>query len=669
MTKPRIGARAQTLRLEPVVDKRAFKLLLHAMSAALRDSHGGGIVERFDVISKLLFLKLFDEREVAEQRKGSFEFQVRAGDGPQAVAKRVDRLWLRARRRFPFLHSTDSPRFSRDSAAISRIVQLLQMASLRDTPGDIKGLAYEEILRNTFDKNDNQQFFTPHEIVEFMVHMVRPSTNDTICDPACGTGGFLVETLKFSGVGSRLVGVEVDARLACVAQMNLVMHGAEHATVSHLPGRGSLAPLKDLAPLLSPGSLDVILTNPPFGSDLADREALDAFRTGNQFSSRRRSVLFTERCLELLKPGGVVGIVLDDSVLNLSGNRDIRMLLQSQASIEAIISLPDVTFMPYSSAKASIVIARKRGRRPPRRPVFMGEATQVGRRPNGDPLYSDYRDGSGNRQLLSDLPELEAEYHQFRSEGSSSHPKCFAVNSVQLKDRLDVSFYHPKRFMAERELANCRWPTLSLREVVLVRRNRSKSARDFGDSPVRWLGLADIEERSGDYDIKVVTGAKIRSQANVFKGGDILFACLRPNLRKVVLITLDDEGGICSGEIMVMRVNEHISQDLWSTNDGPLTVDPRYLTFLLRSDLVYGQLLAHVTGVGRPRISPQALLDIRIPVPKLEEQQRIIALIEEACKEAANARQHATKILSLARQRMDSTYETAIAELTGNGQP
>src|SRR5690606_34907868 len=106
---------------------------------------------------------------------------------------------------------------------------------------------------------------------------------------------------------------------------------------------------------------NLILTNPPFGSDLTDRRALAGFRTGRGRNSRRRGVLFVERCIDLLAPDGRLVIVVDDSVLNSSSNRDLRQIIRQETVVEAVISLPDVTFMPYSTAKCSILVLRKRG--------------------------------------------------------------------------------------------------------------------------------------------------------------------------------------------------------------------------------------------------------------------------------------------------------------------
>ncbi len=652
--------------LEPVEDKRAFKHLLRAMNVAQRDSCGGSIVERFDVISKVLFAKVCDEWEVEQEAKDVFEFQILPGDTSDSVYARITDVWSRACLRHRHLYHGDVPTLTQDQAALYRIVELLQDVSLRRTPVDTKGLAYEELLHNTFEKNENQQFFTPRELVQFVVSMTQPCDQERICDPACGTAGFLVEASRATGHKAIVVGADVDARLTQVAQMNLIMHGTEHAAVHYLPGMGSLAPLDDIAAFLKPGSFDLILTNPPFGSDLSDDAALAAFETGRGRTSRRRSVLFTERCLSLLKPGGRMAIVLDDSVLNLPSNADVRSLIRSQAVIEAVVSLPDVAFMPYSTAKCSILFLRRKIGAEAQGQVFMAEASEVGRRPNGDPLYADDRDSDGNRILLSDLPDITSEYMRFRNTGSVSSSSCFITAASRLDDRLDIAYYHPRRFAAEQELNRSRWPTPAVGDLVIARGETINPAEELGDSPIRWLGLGDIEEGTGQYEVKVVPGDKIRSSGHVFKGGDILFSRLRPNLRKAVLIPDDDEGGVCSGEIIVLRGLDKLSQDYprriqrWPD----LGVDSEYLVLMLRSDLVYGQLMYKVTGVGRPRVSVDTILTVRIPLPPLEEQRRLVSVLKAAQEAARAARHEASVWLVRAAEVINEAYERVIDDLT-----
>lgn len=659
-----------------VVDRRALKALIQQMSRAFRDSRGGGIMERFEDVSKLLFTKIVDEREAAGRwngcpAKGDAEYCWRPGDTERVVYERARSVWQRAVSAYPAVFSGPRARFPRDTVAVARIASILQSVNLSDTPNDVKGSVYEELLRNTFEKNENQQYFTPRHIVDFIVRLCSPDATTATCDPASGSGGFLVGALAHvqargddGGTFAATVrGADVDERMAWVARINMLMHGGDPRSISCLPGAGSLAPLPRVCSALPPDSFDLVLTNPPFGSDLSDRDALNTFTTGKGRSSRRRGVLFVERCLRLLKPGGRLGIVLDDSVLNLPANDDIRVLIRQEAIVEAVISLPDVTFMPYSTAKSSILLVRRRrSDRETQGRVFMADVENVGARPNGDPLYSDEYDEAGRRVLKSDLPAVLSLYQRFAAgeavEESVEGTAVFTADITMYAgeadgSRLDVFFYHPARSRAQERLVHARYPLLGLGELVEFVGASVKPDDEFADDTMRWLGLSNIEAFVGRHDVQEMPGSRIKSNAHVFQAGDILFSRLRPKLRKTVLIPDDDEGGICSAELLVLRVRPAF--------DGRLLKG--YLAYVLRSDLVYGQLIYQTTGVGRPRVSIGAVRRLLIPLPPLSIQRELVDDLTAADRRSVALRHDALQQLSRATREMERAYRRIDVEL------
>ena len=254
----------------------------------------------------------------------------------------------------------------------------------------MKGLAYEEVIKNTFDKNDNQQFFTPPTIVKFMVEVMQPDLKGAICDPAAGTGGFLVEVLKSGASYSSLTALEIDERLAWVAGMNMFSHGAHDAAAYWLPEGGSLGGKTNQFF----GKFDAIITNPPFGSDFTDTALLAKYKLGGERSSRRRGILFLERCYEFLKPGGALGFIIDEGVLNLPSTDDVRHFMTEHFDIKAIVSLPESAFMPYATVNASILFLQKKGKGKGKSfATFFAKAENIGRKGNGDDdlIYDEIR--------------------------------------------------------------------------------------------------------------------------------------------------------------------------------------------------------------------------------------------------------------------------------------
>ena len=653
-------------------NERDLKLLIQQMSRAFRDSEGGGLMERFEAVSKLLFTKIVDEREAAgtwngASRKRAEELVFQPGDDDRILYERARAVWQRAISTYPQVFAGARAAFPRDVRAVSRILRLLAGISLSSTASDVKGGAYEEMLRNTFEKNENQQYFTPRHVVDFMVGLCQPSETQATCDPATGSGGFLVGALTHVAArggdvatfAAAMRGAEVDERMAWVARINMLMHGGDPLSIRHLTGAGSLAPGACIRCHLPPASFDLILTNPPFGSDMTDETALRVFTTGIGRQSRRRGVLFVERCIELLKPGGRLAIVLDDSVLNLPTNSDIQALIRERTIVEAVISLPDVTFMPYSTAKSSILIARKReGDAEEQMLVFMADVENVGNRPNGDPLYADEYDDRGQRLLKSDLPMVLELFDAFRR-GELTDLRELGGTTVFATDidrhveeidgkRLDVFFFHPARQEAQDQLANSRYPLLPLTELVQLDAGAVNPSQAYGDAVVRWIGLGDIEALSGRYAARDLAADRIKSSTHAFRGGDILFSRLRPKLRKAILIPDEDDGGVCSAELLVMRVRD------------PQEVLAPYLAYLLRSDLTYGQLIYRVTGVGRPRVNADAVRRLRIPVPPIPIQRDILEQLTTADGDALELRNEAHRNLEAAEIRMRSAYEEVI---------
>lgn len=657
------------------LDRSDFKRLANNMSKAFRDSHGGGIVERFEAVSKLLFTKMVDERMVAGTwpygpRSDAPALVWRQGDVSRTVYERARELWTSATggASARVLHGSKGS-FPTDVEAVARVVKMLEPYELDSLGVDVKGAAYEELLRDTFEKNDNQQYFTPRHLMDFVVEMVAPTPESIVCDPAAGSGGFLVGALnysatRFNGAVPQVHGVDIDERMAWVARINVFLHGGDPAAIVHLPGAGSLRPLPQIQKVLPRAGFTTIITNPPFGSDMSDKEALDGFSTGRARQTRRRGVLFIERCIELLQPGGILAVVIDDSILNLDGNADIRRLMRSKGNIEAVISLPDVTFMPYSTAKSSVVIL---SRRLPgdacQGPVFMADVEFVGNRPNGDPLYQDVPAVGGARPLQSDLPAVVDAWQAFKANGEV--PAVAGAATIFLADidayssdvggdRLDVNYFHPTRSQAAAVLSRATAQTYKLNELFDFDNTAVNVSETYGDTTVEWLGLGEIVAETGEYEPVLLAGDRIKSSAHRYLPGDILISKLRPKLRKTVFVRETSKGGVCSAELVVLRKKDRPAAE----------VLPEYVAYVLRSDLGYGQQVYQITGVGRPRVGMSALKNLMIPVPSVPEQRLILRELDAAFFRYQSLHSQADALRQQAHHLLQSAYASSIASVT-----
>lgn len=647
-----------------------LRRLVKALHRILRDYEGNSsLIERFDELTKTIYCKVYDERKSALAPQNA-AFRIQSGEADKTVAARIREQFLSLVKRRPDLFPERFSCLRLGDSTIRRLVEELSRFKLASVSEDLKGLLYEEIIRNTFDKGENQQFFTPRPVVEFMVQVLDSSLTGKICDPACGTGGFLLYVEKFlkqNGSTSDvcLLGFEIDERLGWVAGVNLDMHDpAFNFAVSHVNSSGSLG--NSLKPYF--GTIDAIITNPPFGSDLSEKTALTQFRLGKGKASRRRGVLFIERCLDLLKPSGVMAIIIDDSVLNGPSNTDTRHLILNQSHPLAIISLPDTAFMPYASVKASILFLQKkheesRGTAEGNLTLF-AHAEVVGRKPNGDPLLRHVQT-TGRMELDSDLPEILGVWKAGPSATTPqpvwSSGNCFWTKLPPTEDtsfakdafRIDPAYHHPARRRADESLQSSRHPLRPVKELCELRNEVAVPSKDLQEEDVTYLGLANIESHTGVYTPILVDSSSLRSSVKRFVSGDILFAKMRPVLRKACLIGDDVDEGFASSECLVLTPRTN-------PETGVPIMLPRLLAILLRSGLIYGQLVHLVTGIGRPRVSTKAVLNVRLPVPPLAEQRRLLGLYDRSDSAARSLIEESDRALKKADQAMSRARRTLI---------
>jgi type I restriction enzyme M protein len=429
-----------------------FADLLHQCHNIIRNREKKDPADAFDEIAKILFVKVYVERDLAAKKSRKNVFTVeylrdQIGDTP------LEDLFQKTKRHYDAdrIFDADETLDLKPATGLA-IVKQLERYNLSATSEDIKGIAFERFLGKTF-RGQIGQFFTPRPIVEFMIRMVDPTEEDVICDPASGSGGFLIrffETVrqrilaaadrdyrvfkkrieadkslspqkkaaelrtKYEQVqrsldpqreSSRLwylanrciYGTDANDRMARTSKMNMIMHGDGHGGVHHHDGFLNVNGIFE-------GRFDIILTNPPFGASVepsdvvtdeqatvsadmereyqqvfgdAYREAqarlraakdkpiaslfeLPAGRTNGKPGKVKTEILFVERCLALLKPGGRLGIVLPEGVLNNPSLAYVREFCEDRARILAVVSLPQETFFSSgATVKASLLFMQK----------------------------------------------------------------------------------------------------------------------------------------------------------------------------------------------------------------------------------------------------------------------------------------------------------------------
>ncbi|MCL0033131.1 SAM-dependent methyltransferase [Peptococcaceae bacterium] len=361
----------------------------------IRNEEGFDPTIAFDEISKLLFAKMQDEREVEQgfkddkkrTPKSDYEFKIGKDELPEEVGIRIKEIFERAKNKYPeiFEGTTEDIKYIKlRFPTIFHIVEELQSYTLQETTIDIKGATYELFIKGTFTGKGLGQFFTPREIVEFMVDMVEPKRKHLILDPACGSGGFLITCMnrvfneidwlyrqrgldnpkqeKWRFATKHLFGIDLNERMTWVAKMNMVMHGDGHGGIFTHDGLKDSERIEVILDIVKKrGGFDIILTNPPFGSKIKNQSILAEYELGRERKSQLTEVLFIERCLKLLKPNGILGIVVPDGILSNVQLGHVRRFIRENAIIRAIVSIPRDAFIPYGSGvKASLLFLQKK---------------------------------------------------------------------------------------------------------------------------------------------------------------------------------------------------------------------------------------------------------------------------------------------------------------------
>ena len=355
--------------------------------------------EAFDEMSKIMFCKIWDERWIT--KKGEYyRFQIGTHETKKEVAIRIRDIYRKAQELEPGVFV--EPIKVSDSIIYS-VVQILQEISLSKADLDAKGEAFEHFLGKIF-KGEMGQYFTPREIVRFMVSFLEPNEFDYIIDPACGSGGFLLEVLE--QIRNKLLneldkkdadrrwhdfaleqvwGIEINSQLARVAMMNMILHEDGHTNIENGDA------LDDPQTWSKEGirrnfgkKFSLLLTNPPFGAVIKweEKQYIERYKMGGGRKRQKAEVLFIERALEFLKPGGRMGIVLPNGILSNATLQYVRDFIMEKAQILGIISLPHGAFTYYgSNVQASLVFLRKKKEReklPDNYPIFMAEAKHIG---------------------------------------------------------------------------------------------------------------------------------------------------------------------------------------------------------------------------------------------------------------------------------------------------
>lgn len=601
---------------------------------------------------KILFVKIVDEN--LHQQK----FFVTASEllhNTEAVQIRILQLFQSAKMEYADIFDI-SETLNLSNRTLAFVVSKLQNIYLTDTSNDASGLAFQKFISH-YEKDGRGQFFTPQPVIDFCVKIIDPKEDETIIDPCCGSGGFLFSALKHveahslefnvgSYISNKIYGVDINRDIFKIAKMKLLL---EANIPNNIICSNSLEDIDSLQLQISKqcalgfGGFDILLTNPPFGTSgkITDPFLLQKYDMGYRWKSygdkfvktnvlnngQPAEILFIERCLQLLKEGGRMGIVLPNGHFENPSLDYLRYFIRHQAKILGVINLPQETFVPYGTGvKTSLLFLEKQTQyKDDKYTLFFSKVTKLGYQgnKNGTPIYK--KDISGNiinrcgqPVIDEDFSNVLDDYIEFKYRGKSVFDGAsYVINSQELNSRIDYDFYSPDNHNLLNRISTSSVKLGDIVDIVKVKSSKLKNK----ELPVEYIELSDINA----YSLEIINSTTYRvhelpSRASYeLKESDIITAVAGNSIgtekHASALVTDRYSDCICTNGLRILRNPK---------------IDKYYLLYYLRSEFFLKQVLMYRTGAAIPCLSDKDLANIMVYIPNQNVIQEISSRVQKS---------------------------------------
>lgn len=584
-------------------------------------------VNRDEVIAKemihIILCKIYDERFTAPS--DMVTFRATPDDSESEIQNRIQSLFRKVKGKYnDVLSAEDAIEF--DPTTLRYIVEKLQSYCISETDRDIVADAFEVFIGQSL-KGEQGQFFTPKNVVRTLVHAVDPKVEDVIIDPSCGSGGFLVEGLKYlwtkidvmgSDLGwndiaiaeekkaigiKKIRGIEKDAFLAKVAKSYMAILGDGKGGIfceDSLELTNNWSQLTQQSIRLN--TFNVSFSNPPFGKEIkvVGRDKLAQFDLAKKVGQNGRQVLlsegnittlFLERNIQLLQDGGKLAIILPETYFHAPKQKAAREFMYRH-NIQWIIDLPHDTFRPHNNAKCIAIVLQKNT--PQQAMINMAVAEYIGHDHNGQPIYKKDANGNKTTELLDDTEAIIREITSFNQGKQFKREYTFQVdsNTVLSNDILVPRYYWGKKIKDIKAAAESKGYTLiQLQKLIdegvikYFDGNGSPKAEFKGEGEYPYIRVKDIVNwqiyRDPTAMIPRSEFNRLYSSDKELLPKDVLYV-RRGSYRigSVAMVSPYDKELILTREILVLRVVD---------NNNRYGITPEYLLYALSNTLTAQQ--------------------------------------------------------------------------------
>jgi len=522
------------------------------------------------------------------------------------------------------------------------------------------GHAYEQYTA-TYLKRQQGQFFTNRLVTDFMVSLLDPDYQDVILDPAGGSGGFLTATMRYirqkiltreatetakqrqlDQHRTKLFMVEMSKRLVKIAKTAMILNGDGHAGMTQGDSLGVYSDLnEEIVAKCGRGKPKIIVTNPPFAGvgegRITDEKLLSNFQCGMKWTERDGKyemsndviedgvppeLLFFERCVDWLAPGGRLGIVLPKSFLDTQTYASARRLLFRQCKLLAVMNCHKNTFQPHTGVRTCLIFIEKltASEVPPTDyPVFMAVSRKIGQDSEGVPLFRRDENNNPTDEIDHDLDEILRDWKNFKAGKLVESEYRFSVSAAELCETYTINpqFYLPNLNRTIREIeaidGKDGWSVVTLGQILagvqIFKGPRIKTENLTADSDANgeilyYTPSAVLQEKSDSakpINLARATEKQLRTieKLKVYRG-DILIT-RSGTIGRVAYVTKRLDGEIISDDMIRVRIPEDFVR--------------LYVYSFLQTDFGLNQMLRNEYGSVQQHLEAKHVGGILIPVP------------------------------------------------------
>jgi len=607
------------------------KELIRIFDEANNMLRGDGLragIERFGEFANILFLKLISENEQIKRESGEaskFDIASCSWDSIKNIAPsaRIEYINNTVYKRLNDLYQTEifTPLTIRDETILKEIMDKLDPLMLTDVDSDVKGDAFEYFLKaSTSTKNDLGEYFTPRHIVKTMVRLVNPQIGETIYDPFCGTGGFLIESFRhiYNNMARTSVNLQIlrehtvygneITNTARITKMNMILAGDGHSNIQMLDSLANpidgTETYTDESGEIHHRGFDIVLANMPYSQKTKHGALYD-------LSSNNGDSICVQHCMKAINSAAVNGrmaLVVPEGFLFRKDLAKTREYLLDHCQLQSIISLPQGVFLPYTGVKTDIIYATKVNKK-----IKASEKKK-------DYWYFDVKsDGYtlDNHRRKLETPSDLTKYEEYRKLDRDQTEDMLKVGFevVPLDKVRQNSFILVGSRYRERKTITSEYEVVTIGSVASVASGYAfPTALQGQKGVIPFYKVSDMNSMGNEIEMlnsnNYVTPSLAKERNwTIFPQGTVIFpkigAAIATNKKRILSVPaiFDNNvmGLICSDRIL-----------------------PKYLFYLLSTI----NISSWASLSNPPSITKDAVLGEKIPLPSLEKQKSIVAELD-----------------------------------------